>query len=241
MTIYDVPINELILKAAEELKKIKEIMPPSWADFVKTGMHKERPPVQKDWWYIRAASVLNAINKLGPVGVSKLRTKYGGKKNRGYRPEKFFKGSGNILRKILQQLEKAGFAAKADKGIHKGRIITPAGLALLGKVAAAIMIEKKIIIPKKSTEELKVETPRKKNAKKVAKQVTRKRRSKKTEEGAAEGEAKAAKPARKRRSKKTEEAPAEIPAAPVEAPKEEAPAEETVGQAPAEETEESEE
>lgn len=231
MTIYDVPINELILKAAEELKKIKDIIPPSWADFVKTGMHKERPPVQKDWWYIRAASVLNAINKLGPVGVSKLRTKYGGKKNRGYRPEKFFKGSGNILRKILQQLEKAGLAAKADKGIHKGRIITPAGLALLGKVAAAIMTEKKITIPKKSTEELKVETPRKKKAKKLAKQVTRKRRSKKTEEGAVEGEAK---PARKRRSKKTEQAPAEAPAE--EAPKKEAPT--VVEQAPAEESEE---
>jgi len=238
MTIYDVPINELILKAAEELKKIKDITPPFWADFVKTGMHKERPPVQKDWWYIRAASVLNTLNKLGPVGVSKLRTKYGGKKNRGYRPEKFFKGSGNILRKILQQLEKAGLAAKSDKGIHKGRIITPVGLALLGKVANAIMTERKITIPKKSTEELKIEIIRKRS-KKAAAKPARKRRSKKTEEGAeAAGDAKAAKPARKRRSKKTEEAPAEIPAAPAEeAPKEEAPAA-VEEEAPSEESEE---
>ena len=115
MTLYDVPVNDLLIKTAEELKNIKEITPPIWADFVKTGVHKERPPVQKDWWYVRAASVLRILHILGPVGVSKLRNKYGGKKNRGARPEKFFRSSGNILRKVLQQLEAAGLAEKAEK------------------------------------------------------------------------------------------------------------------------------
>lgn len=137
-TMYDVDSQELIIKAAEELKKIPEMKPPEWAPFVKTGMHKERPPVSSDWWYIRAASVLRAVYRLGPVGVSKLRTKYGGKKNRGVKKEHFFKGSGNILRKSLQQLEKAGLVKFAEKGVHKGRIITPKGKSFLDRIAIQI-------------------------------------------------------------------------------------------------------
>ena len=136
--MYDADPQELILKTSEELKKIPEIKAPSWAAFVKTGMHKERPPVNDGWWYMRVASVLRAIYRLGPIGVSKLRTKYGGKKNRGTKKEHFYKGSGNILRKSLQQLEKAGFVKFTEKGVHKGRIITPKGKSFLDKVAAKI-------------------------------------------------------------------------------------------------------
>ena len=72
--LNEVPQDELIKKVAEELKSI--IGQPEWAPFVKTGNHKERPPVDNDWWYIRAASVLRKVYLLGPIGVSKLRTKY---------------------------------------------------------------------------------------------------------------------------------------------------------------------
>jgi len=137
-TMYDVDSQELIIKTAEELKKIPEIKAPAWATFAKTGMHKQRPPVNSDWWYLRTASVLRAVYRLGPVGVSKLRTKYGGKKNRGTKKEHFFKGSGNILRKSLQQLEKAGFVKFIEKGNHKGRIITPKGKSFLDKIAGQI-------------------------------------------------------------------------------------------------------
>lgn len=178
MTVYDVPINDLILKVAAELEKMPELTPPSWSDFAKTGAHKQRAPTQANWWFIRAASVLNTIQKIGPVGVSKLRTKYGGKKNRGHKPEKFCRASGNILRKILQQLEKAGLAKKAEKGVHKGRIITPQGAKILGKAAEEVMKEQKITIPKKSTEELDIEMPKqKKTAKK--KKTTRKKAARK--------------------------------------------------------------
>ena len=137
-TMYDVDSQELISKAAEELKKIPEIKPPEWAAFVKTGMHKERPPVKNDWWYVRTASVLRTVYRLGPVGVSKLRAKYGFKKNRGHKKEHFYKGSVNILRKSLQQLEKAGFVKFAEKGVHKGRIVTPKGKSFLDKIAFQI-------------------------------------------------------------------------------------------------------
>ena len=137
-TAYDADPSELIEKASEELKKIEAIKPPVWAAFVKTGMHKERPPVKNDWWYIRAASILRKIYRLGPIGVSKLRGNYGGKKNRGYKTEHFYKGSGNILRKIMQQLEKEGFVKIDLKSKHKGRLITAKGKKFLDDIAGKI-------------------------------------------------------------------------------------------------------
>ncbi len=131
--VHDIPNEELIKKTTQELKKIDSIKPLEWSKYCKTGHHKERPPIEKDWWYTRAASILNKTANLGPIGVSKLRRKYGGKKNRGYKPEKVFKGSGNITRKILQQLEKAGLVKQTKKKGHKGRIITKEGILLLKK------------------------------------------------------------------------------------------------------------
>jgi small subunit ribosomal protein S19e len=131
MRTQNASTSKLIPVIAEELKKMPEIRAPEWAPFVKTGAHKERPPAQKDWWHIRAASVLLSVGKLGPVGVSKLRTKYGGRKNNGYDPEHFVRGSGNIARKMLQELEAAGLIEKGQRGIHKGRIISRKGVALV--------------------------------------------------------------------------------------------------------------
>jgi small subunit ribosomal protein S19e len=153
-SIYDVDPNELIGKASEELKKVEEIKAPEWATFVKTGMHKERPPAKQDWWYARTASVLRAVYKLGPIGVSKLRTKYGGKKSRGFKTEHFYKGSGNIVRKVLQQLEKAGFVKQEAKGVHKGRVATGKGISFLDKIATQIY---KVSKPKEVKAEVKEE------------------------------------------------------------------------------------
>lgn len=145
-TIHNCDPSELIEKASEELKNIDSIKPTEWALFVKTGMHKERPPIKNDWWYMRAASILRAVYRYGPIGVSKLRTKYGGKKNRGMKPERFYKGSGSIIRKIIQQLEKAEFVKTDLKSIHKGRLITAKGKKFLDDIASKIS---KVHTPKK--------------------------------------------------------------------------------------------
>ncbi len=137
--MFDVHPNKLIPRIAEELKKDSNIHPPRWAEFVKTGAHAERPPVDPDWWFVRCASVLRTLKTRGPIGVSKLRVKYGGKRNRGMKPEEFRKASGNIIRKVLQQLEKGGYAKSVEKSQKKGRIITPKGVALLDKTAAKIL------------------------------------------------------------------------------------------------------
>jgi small subunit ribosomal protein S19e len=120
---------QITKKAAERLKTIIE--KPEWASFVKTGMQKQRPPEQADWWFYRAGSVLRTVNRLGPIGVSKLRNKYGGKKNRGHKTEHTYKGSGKIIRVILQELEQAGLIKQEKKGLHKGRVITAKGKEVL--------------------------------------------------------------------------------------------------------------
>jgi len=138
VSIYDVEPRKLIEEAAKQLEKMPEMAPPEWAAYVKTGRHRERPPQENNWWYIRSAAVLRSVYKLGPIGVSKLRTKYGGRKNRGHKPDKVFKASGNILRKILQKLELIGFVKQAEKGVHKGRIITPKGKSFIDKIVVKI-------------------------------------------------------------------------------------------------------
>jgi small subunit ribosomal protein S19e len=142
-TAYDVPADLLIRKVAEELKKRPEFTPPDWAAFVKTGVHKEMPPEDPDWWFVRAAAVLRRVYVDGPIGVERMRSFYGGKKNRGSRPSQFRKGSGSILRKSLQQLETAGFVIH-DK---TGRRVSPAGASLVDNIAHSLKPDVSKIIP----------------------------------------------------------------------------------------------
>ena len=131
----EIEAHTLIAKVAEELKKNSVIKAPVWATFAKTGQHTARPPTDPDWWYTRAASLLRKIAVRGPIGTEKLRTIYGGKKRRGHQPAEFRPAGGSAIRKVLQQLEKAGYVKYKDKGIKKGRIVTPQGTSFLDKVA----------------------------------------------------------------------------------------------------------
>ncbi|MBU1201723.1 MAG: 30S ribosomal protein S19e [Nanoarchaeota archaeon] len=179
--LFEVSQNELIEKTAQELKKV--IHMPSWSPFVKTGVHKQRPPIDNDWWYVRAAAVLRKIYVLGPIGVSKLRTLYGGRKNRGVKPERFYRGSGSVIRKILQQLEEAKLIKQDVKGKHKGRVITPKGKSLLFSVAKSIKGAAPQKKPKpEKTEEKKTSETQAKPEKKVEEKPTPKTEEKKAEE-----------------------------------------------------------
>lgn len=124
---------ELLIKKTSEYLKTRIHMP-DWAKYVKTGVCKERPPEQKDWWHIRSASLLRKIYLDGPVGVSKLRTYYGGLKNLGHQPSHFRKAGGKIIRTILQDLERIGLIEKVNKP-KKGRVITREGQRFLDKIA----------------------------------------------------------------------------------------------------------
>jgi len=140
MSVREVPAAALIKRASEELKKLGELTPPQWSHFAKTGAHKERPPEQPDWWYIRAASLLRRIYIDSPVGISRLRTHYGGRKSRGQAPARFQKAGGKVVRVILQQLERAGLVAKAER---RGRKLTPKGALMLDQIAEQMKAEGK--------------------------------------------------------------------------------------------------
>ncbi|MFZ1970936.1 MAG: 40S ribosomal protein S19 [Candidatus Nanoarchaeia archaeon] len=134
--IYDLGAQEYNLKLAEALKKMEEFQEPEWIKFVKSGPSKQRPIEDKDFWYKRAASILRQIYKRKIVGVSRLRTRYGSRKSRGYKPEEFRKSGGKIIRAILQQSDKAGFTeiAKTVKGVKSrkpGRQLTEKGRKFL--------------------------------------------------------------------------------------------------------------
>jgi small subunit ribosomal protein S19e len=130
----DVDANKLIAKVAEKLKG-SGVEAPWFAGVVKSGAHKERPPEQEDFFFIRCASVLRQAYVRGIIGVRRLRTHYGGNKNRGVRPERHTKAGGSTIRKALQAMEAAGLMAKAEKDGKKGRKLTAKGQKMLDNAA----------------------------------------------------------------------------------------------------------
>jgi small subunit ribosomal protein S19e len=138
-TPYDIPTQIFIERLAKYVKdNVDQVTPMSWAEFAKTGSFAQHQPQNPDWWYVRGASLLRKIYTKGPIGVERLRGKYGGKKDYGGRPEHVKKGAGGNIRKLLQQLEAAGLV-KNIKG--KGRLLTNEGRGLLDTIATEIKKE----------------------------------------------------------------------------------------------------
>ena len=151
-TFYDVPANFLIPALAEELKSNAAISMPEWADVVKTGSSRERPPSQTDWWHTRGAALLRKVARQGPIGVTALSQEYGGRKNNGSKPNPPGVGSRKVIRILVQHLEDAGLVStqvgrlvepegREPTQLYNGREITPAGQKLLNEVAHSVRPE----------------------------------------------------------------------------------------------------
>ncbi|MEA3255729.1 MAG: 30S ribosomal protein S19e [Candidatus Altiarchaeota archaeon] len=134
-TVYEIPADKLINEVACDLKEKVKLKRPEWALFAKTGTHKERQPDDEDWWWVRAASILRKIYLNGPIGVQKLRTVYGDRKNRGARPEEFRRAGGKNIRTILKEFDQLGFTEK----VSGGRRITAKGQSYLDKITGNIL------------------------------------------------------------------------------------------------------
>ena len=132
----DVPTSALLDKLAGELKSRGAVAPPTWAEFVKTGVHKQRAPLQPDWWYLRSASVLRKVYLHGHVGIARLSAEYGGKRDRGSAPYHARNGSRAVLREIVQQLEKAGLLQPYKT---LGRRVTASGQKLVDTVSRDLL------------------------------------------------------------------------------------------------------
>ncbi|MFP4523562.1 MAG: 30S ribosomal protein S19e [Candidatus Woesearchaeota archaeon] len=169
--IYTVDQQQLVLALAQELKNHIEM--PQWAQFVKTGSHRETLPRNADWWYIRAASILRLCYKQGPIGVNKLRTRYGGKKNRGVRPDKFELASGKVIRVILQQLQEAKLVEQVTVKTYKGRKATAQGATIISKSAKTVAKNSKTS-KQAQKETTQTKAPAKKSEAKETKKATEK-------------------------------------------------------------------
>lgn len=143
-SVRDVPADPLIRKAATSLKADTAISPPQWAPFVTTGIHCEKPPVDRDWWHPRVAAVLRKVYLMGPIGTERLRSEFGGARDRGSKPNRAKKGSGSVIRESLQQLEAGGYVVNV-KG--EGRKVTAKGQKLLDNAAHAVAQDLKETIP----------------------------------------------------------------------------------------------
>jgi small subunit ribosomal protein S19e len=148
---------------ANALKQVPEMAAPEWVAFVKSSPAKIRVPYDEDFWYTRAASVLRQLYLKGVVGVGKLRTRYGGRKDRGSKPARFKKGSGKIIRSILQQAEAAGLVEKVENLQH-GRRLTQKGRDFLDSISVKVEVKK---------EESKAEKPIKKEASETKSEETK--------------------------------------------------------------------
>jgi len=68
MTTYlDVPVDLLIPALGAKLVEEGAVSAPEWAEFVKTGVTRERPPTQTDWWQVRAAASSARSPARGPL------------------------------------------------------------------------------------------------------------------------------------------------------------------------------
>jgi small subunit ribosomal protein S19e len=132
-TIFAKDPEKFVSALAESLKKVPEFEVPEWSGFVKSGVSRERPPVDDDFWYVRAASILRQLYIKGVVGVGRLRTRYGSRKDRGGKADKFRKAGGKIIRVILQQAEAAGLVEKVSRLQH-GRRLTQSGRDFLDSI-----------------------------------------------------------------------------------------------------------
>lgn len=137
-TVYDVPAIQLIERLAMKLADFKAVTPPEWASFIKTGVHREKAPLRKDWWQVRTAAMLRKIYIKGPIGIERLAAEYGGKIDRGSAPYHAVRGSRSVAREILKQLEKSNLVKK-ERGV--GRSVTPTGRSLLDNTSHEILKE----------------------------------------------------------------------------------------------------
>ncbi len=133
VTALDVESNQLIEKAAQELKNMK-LEKPAFVGYVKTGPHAERPPESSDFWYVRCASLLRQAYVRGSIGVNRMRTHYGGNQRRGVRPNHHKRAGGKTIRSALQVLEKAGLLTK----IKSGRTLSAKGRKFLDGLAKTV-------------------------------------------------------------------------------------------------------
>ena len=134
--VFDVDGSALIKRASEKLKE-QGVKKPAYVEFVKTGPAKERVPSDLDFYYVRCASVLRQVYLNGPIGISRLRTRYGSQHSHTIHRHHHQRSGGSVIKDAFDSLEKATYIKKTPKG----RIITSTGKSFLDKLSNELQKE----------------------------------------------------------------------------------------------------
>ena len=106
-------------------------------------------PYEIDWLYIRAASVAYQLYIRGKVGISALRSHYGGNQRRGTCPPHFRQAGGKVIRYCLKQLEDSGLVGvvkyQSEDGSEQtaGKTLTKKGITDMDRIASQIIKDKR--------------------------------------------------------------------------------------------------
>jgi small subunit ribosomal protein S19e len=130
-----------IAKLAKHLEEDKNMSPPMEADYIKTSHARERPPVETNWYYTRAASILRKLymeevkhpkRAEKGKGVTWFAKAYGTSKNNGHKPSHRVEAARGLLRRALQSLESMDYVARTSLGARR---LSNTGVAELEAIA----------------------------------------------------------------------------------------------------------
>ncbi len=131
--INEVDSAMLISSVAKKLRELG-VAKPKYVEYVKTGAGRERVPSDPEFWYTRCASILRQVYLNGPIGVSRLRTRYGTRKRHVVHKHHTLRSGGSNIKDAFDALEKLEYVKKGKNG----RSLTPKGRSFLDKAAAEI-------------------------------------------------------------------------------------------------------
>jgi len=136
-TLKDVPAQQFIGALAEHLKKSGKFELPDWHDIVKTSVGRELAPLDPDWYYVRAASLLRRVYLRGGTGVGGFAKVYGSSNRITTSRPHFTRAARGLIRHILKQLEGEDLIGK--KKDQKGRFLTQKGRKDLDTLAGQVL------------------------------------------------------------------------------------------------------
>ena len=135
-TVKDIPAQKFVATLAAHLKKSGKYELPAMHDLIKTGCHKELPPQDADWYYLRLAAVVRKIYLNGGMGVNCLAHAFGGKYWASMARKHHGKAASGNIRFAVQALEAAKLIGKKEG--RTGRFITAAGRRELDVIATTM-------------------------------------------------------------------------------------------------------
>jgi small subunit ribosomal protein S19e len=135
-TLKDIPATQFVTALAAHFKKTGKYELPAMHDLIKTGSHRELPPQDADWYYLRLASVARKVYLQPAVGIEHLAHAYGGKYWSKMTTKHHGKAARGNVRHALKALESTKLIAKKEG--KTGRFITAAGRRELDVIANSI-------------------------------------------------------------------------------------------------------